>query len=68
MLREAAARTVLRTAICSVMPPSREARIGIANEKKFSVEIPIIFRSDEQKMWNDVSVFGMCCSPTVGYE
>ena len=45
-----------RSAICRVMPPSREARIGISNGK-LSLEIPIIFCSLEQKMWNDVDGF-----------
>ncbi len=41
------------------MPPSRRARIGIANGW-LSEEIPFIFRSDEQKMWNDAGgVFGL---------
>ena len=40
------------------MPPSREARIGIANGE-FSLEIPFIFRSDEQKMWNGVEYFAV---------
>ena len=37
-----------------------ERKLGLASQPKdFSVEIPFIFRSDEQKMWNDAGgVFG----------
>ena len=47
------------------MPPSRRARIGIANGW-LSEEIPFIFLFGKRKMWNDADglCFLVCCSPT----